>query len=262
MLDATTTKKVATTTKKSYFIWLVGHIKYISSLPIYDLHPKFNFEVKLWFLFTCHIFILCVFIMSIQYFHKQEKRRKHLYNPKGYLPFNSCSCSLDRWGWLGCLDCGDAIGALVYGTGKETHIQEVPEAADWGSRWGPGGTCFVLGTILCVLYPHSLHHPFPHSFIHQVSTEHLWVLSTILAPGYSSEQSRQRFPPLWDSSGRNQQEMMSNRVGLMVINKGKRQRLGHGGLAVLRFPVGWSGRVLQRRDQKERFHCITHVLLV
>lgn len=63
---------------------LIGHIKYISSLPIFDLHPKFNFKIKLWFLLViCYIFILCAFIMNIQHFYKQEKRKKHLYNPKG-----------------------------------------------------------------------------------------------------------------------------------------------------------------------------------
>lgn len=145
MLDATTTKKVATTTKKSYFIWLVGHIKYISSLPIYDLHPKFNFEVKLWFLFTCHIFILCVFIMSMQYFHKQEKRRKHLYNPKGYLPFNSCSCSLDRWGWLGCLDCGDGYWSFGLGNRKGDPYPRGPRGCWLRQQVGTWGDLFCAG---------------------------------------------------------------------------------------------------------------------
>lgn len=197
--------------------------------------------------------------MSIQYFHKQEKRRKHLYNPKGYLPFNSCSCPLDRWGWLSCLDCGDGYWSFGLGNRKGDPYPRGPRGCWLRQQVGTGGLLRAGHHPLCTV---------PSLIVSSIS-------SLIHSPGIywapvgvehhsspSSEQSRQRFPHLWDSSGRSRQEMMSNRVGLMVINLGKRQGLGSGGLRVLRFPVGWSGRVLQRRDQKERFHSVTHVLLV
>lgn len=170
-------------------------------MPVYDLCPKFNLEVKILWFFIVYLLHLCAFVMSIQYFYKQGKKKENMFiTQRTTCLFILVDATWTGGGPSGCLDC--SRGYWRVGSEKrEGTMSKRSQGLLTDNKQGETQVSMCLPCAghasLCTVCHHSVHHPCPHSFIHSftrciLSTYKCWA---VIGPqGYSCEQNRQKSP--------------------------------------------------------------------